>query len=222
MITLRINGSPFAGNITGLRTMEELVELVRASIDPELVLTQILINDQDLTDADWRVPLSVQGDAVIDVTTGTVRSYTEDRLLASMPVAQRILREFAESRASLQQGSTAIGNSQLSTAVTDLNAFIGWMASVLNQAPDVTQAQVEKYNALVGRLHEICKQLLQQQLYQSWWALASSLQNQLEPEIGHLVQFCAELIPSQGEITNSISQSIGSIDSSSISGAERR
>lgn len=190
MITVRLDGAPWQQNISGVRTMGELVEFVKSNIDPEKIITSLSINGQDLTDGDWRAPLSIQGENVLDVTTGSAESYVVDRLQIAVELVQEITEEFSRARESYQQGGSRDGNVGLNKAVSDLRAFLDWYYSVLSLIPGGNRVNLDGFRAEVGEVTKICEQLLQQQLYQSWWALGQTLQSKLEPKLGELKSFC--------------------------------
>ncbi len=191
MIRLMVDGQDWSSKISGVRTMPELVELVKANIDPEKIVTAMAINGQNLTDADWRAPLVVQGESQMEILTGSKESYVQDRLGVAISVVEEIIEEFHRARSLYQDGVSREGNMSFSKAVGDLRAFFNWYFSVLDLANTKAESQKETFKSQVSEISSVCEQMLQQQMYQSWWALGQTLEAKLEPQLGTLKTSCA-------------------------------
>ena len=193
MITVKVDGSVWGHDLGGINSMPDLIEFIKANIDPEKIITTLLISGRDLSEVDWRVPLSVQGDSTLEVTTDSQRNYVTDRLMAAQEYAEYITNEFAVARESFQNGKTEDGNRGLSRAVNDLNAFLAWYGTVLQMLPEDWKSYIENFTVQVEGLSKICEQILQQQLYQSWWAVGETVQNELEPRLTNMKSACGML-----------------------------
>ncbi|MCB0359477.1 MAG: hypothetical protein KDD44_07565 [Bdellovibrionales bacterium] len=203
MVTVRINGEESLPSIDRIGTMGDLVEFVKANIDPDEIIVGLQLQGKDLSDADWRVPLSVQGDAVLDVTTGTRGEYLDDRLKSAPEILEAIVTQLAESREFFQNGNNERGNELFSKTADDMRAFFGWYSSVLSLLPDHADQHTEAMNQVVEAVGETCEKLVQQQLYHSWWALGETIESRLEPQLGELRAICERLATSWSDASGS-------------------
>ena len=190
MVKVEINGTEFSSDLASIKTMAELVELIKASIDPDVIITSLSIEGKELSEADWRTPLSVQGEAVLEVTTGSRETYVSERLALAGLYMEQIVAEFVEVRENFRSGTTTDGNSNLVQAVEDLRAFLAWYNTVQSLLPESNTDDRQSFLGFVDELTSICEQLVQQQLYQSWWALAQTIETKLEPLLLKLQEFC--------------------------------
>lgn len=194
MIQVTLDGSPLEMNLQQTKTMPELVELIKSTIDPQSVISSILINGHELSDVDWRVPLNVQGDAVVEFGTKSKDDFVSDRVEKSLLYVDHIINEFAHTRSCFQEGLSKEGNQALVTAVDDMRAFLNWYCTLLAMLP--VGSSENQYKLFIHQIDEIkrtCEQLIQQQLYQSWWALGETIQTRLEPQLESLRGCCQGL-----------------------------
>ena len=192
MMNVQIDGTPFQGNIADIKTMGDLLELIKASIDPDTMITVIEFNGEALTDADWNAPLNQQNGRVLDVRTGTKRAYVGERLAASAAILEQIENEFADAGNSYRGGFSPDGNSKLSHAVDDLGAFVQWYNGLLTM-DEVLENQRVEFMSKVDALQKICEQIVQQQLYNSWWVLAETINTRLNPKLQEMRGLCSEV-----------------------------
>lgn len=190
MVKVKIDGQDSDSEIGHISTMADLVEFVKASIDPDTIIVDLKLEGRELSDADWRVPLSVQGDSVLEVTTGSRDNYVTQRLSSAPDYMYQIKAEFEAARTFFKDGSNEKGNTAFKGAIDDLRAFLGWYSAVLSMLPDDSVVAIETFNAGCQDLTVVCEQLVQQQLYQSWWALGETIASQLEPKLQELKEVC--------------------------------
>ena len=73
-------------------------------------------------------------------------------------------------------------------AVKDLNAFLKWYSIVIETSSDVKNRFDQSIAPYLSELTKICEQLVQQQLYNSWFAIGDTIEGQLEPLLKNLKQ----------------------------------
>jgi len=196
MVSVQIDGQPLGIDISGAKTMGELVELVKSQIDPDSVVESLTIEGRQLTDSDWRAPLNVQGSSVLEVTTSSREAFVASRLEQAPEFVRLITESFAKARQAFQQGDQTVGNNLLNSSVNDLKAFFQWYDIVL-EAGAISDADKARIVGNVQELAQTCEQLVQQQLYNSWWALGESLESKLEPQLNELCQSCESFAQSR-------------------------
>jgi len=183
-----INGQESAINGTGLPKMADVVELIKASIDPAHMITQLLLDGKELADNDWSAPCGALETAIVEVETDTPERFVEDRLSRASAVVQACYMEFRDARKSFQAGDMQRGNQQLMKAVNTARAFFEWYGVIFELVPAPQRPNYD-ISAQVSEISAICKRICQQQLYQSWWALGETLEKELEPRLDKLEDF---------------------------------
>jgi len=189
MVSVQINGetAPIQANNCG--QMAEVVELIKSVIDPEHMITSILLNGEQFEDSDWSRSMNTLDTALIEVETGNQHEFVFDRLVRSDQIVQSCLLEFRGARGKFQSGQSVEGNKQLVEAVQALQAFFQWYGTLVELLPEENRIAFDLTEE-VNEISETCKSICQQQLYQSWWALGESLEQKLEPQLETLVERC--------------------------------
>lgn len=188
MVGIRINGEEAAVQTGGLQRVSDLIELIKASIDPEHMITSIRVDGREIADADWFSSLGQHGTAIFEFDTDTPENYFVSRMSASGEIIRLIYIDFRDSRKLFQQGDMFQGNRKLAVAVNSLKAFFEWYASMVDLAPEADRPRYQLTD-FMNEIAESCKRICQQQLYQSWWALSESLEKDLEPKLDKLEDF---------------------------------
>lgn len=189
MVSVRINGEDAALRADGLGSISEVIELIKASIDPEHMITNIFLNGNELSDADWGARTNQFQAVMLEVETGKPAEFVRSRMALAWQVVGSIAEEFRDARKSFQAGMMVPGNKSLMTAVKTARAFFEWYGSMLALVPEVEKPRYD-ITAHVEAIADICKRLCQQQLYQSWWALAETISKDLEPRLDQLELEC--------------------------------
>jgi hypothetical protein len=190
MISVKVDSQDFPADISHLRTMGDLVELIKATIDPDSIITSMALAGQPITEADWQAPLTSHAQGVLEIATGEKKQYISDRLASAEHYLFQILDEFNQASAKYGEGSSNEANTLLSTAVEDLLAFINWYLALLSVDPISFKDEIESFNVYIKDIQVICEQLVQQQMFQSWTALGETIRTKLEPELSNLKRFC--------------------------------
>lgn len=168
---------------TKLGSVANLVELVKVSIDPERIITDIMVNGELLSDKDWKKTLTGYGDALIEVSTGSRMRYIKDRLIISSKYLRRIISDFSSARRLYQNGNYFSANKELKICVQNLDAYISWYATLLavDKSTDrqFTNLILDKVQAIKSN----CQKITQLMLYNSWWIVGETIESELEPQL---------------------------------------
>lgn len=189
MAKLRINGSDSDLPVSSVPRVVDLVELVKAHIDPDHMITEILWNGRELEESDWYAATSTLGDVELDIFTGSPVDFVSSRLVQAADVVKACVLDFQDARKFFQDGDMATGNKRLSVAVNTLKAFFEWYGSLLELMPEERRAQFD-ITTKMSEISETCKRACQHQLYSSWWALGETIEKDLEPKLTNLEGFC--------------------------------
>ena len=95
MITVKVDGQVLPLELSGIRTMGELVELIKMNIDPDSVISARTIGGRDLVESDWRAPLSVHGGARLEIATATKQQFLRLKMLVILNAA-KICRAYTQ------------------------------------------------------------------------------------------------------------------------------
>lgn len=193
MITVNIDGHPVITDTSSIKSMADLVEVIKANIDPDTIITELRLQGRELTEADWRVPLSVQGDSTLEVLTGTKEEFVLARLEIAVDYIGQIAENFSTTGQLYKDGKIDDANMALGRSVNDLQAFLGWYATVLEILPPSAEQWKQQYGSQLTDLAQTCEQLVQQQLYQSWWALGETISGKLDGRLNALKALVEQL-----------------------------
>lgn len=186
MTTVRINGEDSGLSTAGLSRVTDVVELIKNTIDPDHMIVTILLDGRELDEEDWTAPISSVATSIFEIETGTPESFVASRMEIAPGILDSTLQAFQSSRESFKDGKMNEGNLRLKDAVTTLQAFFEWYTSMVNLVPEEQKADFD-LGVELDDVVETCKKICQQQLYQSWWALGETLENELEPRLGQLL-----------------------------------
>jgi hypothetical protein len=184
-----INGEESGIRTEGLNTVADLIELIKTVIDPEHMITALLLDGNELKETDWAAGINNFKDSVLEVQTGAPRQFVADRLAESSGIVGKCFIVFRNCRKLFQDGKMEEGNRQLVEAVSALKAFFEWYSTIMALVPQNERSQYD-ITEHVNALSEACKKICQQQLYQSWWALGETLKDELEPRLDKLEDQC--------------------------------
>jgi hypothetical protein len=190
MAQVRINGEESRYGENGSVKVVDLVELIKTQIDPEHIITDIFVNGQELTENDWTASVQNFGQtAVIEVSTGEPQAYVAERLSKSADIVRACFIDFRDARKFFQAGDSTNGNKKIGVAANTLKAFFEWYQTMLELMPETRR---ERFNLTeqIKDISECFKKACQHQLYQSWWALGETIQQELEPKLDKLEDFC--------------------------------
>ena len=189
MVSVRINGEDAALKADGLGSIAEVIELIKASIDPEHMITNLNLNGKELAESDWSATTNQFDTVMLEVETGTPSEFVRVRLGMAWEIARSLFNEFRDARKAFQTGNMMAGNKKLINAVNTARAFFEWYGSMLNLVPEANRGSYN-ISPQVIEISEVCKRLCQQQLYQSWWAIGETLEKDLEPKLDALEDCC--------------------------------
>ena len=189
MVSVRINGEDSSIRTDGLSQFTDVVELIKSVIDPEHIITGILIDGRELEETDWVANPSQFSTSIVEVLTDTAENFVTFRLCNAAEVVRECALQFVDAREKFQAGNMQDANQSLGTAVNTLQAFFEWYGTLMELLSPADQAKFDLTQP-VEEISEVCKRICQQQLYQSWWALGETLQNDLEPKLEGLERTC--------------------------------
>ncbi len=194
MLQIQVNGQQSGLRAATLPRMTDVVELIKNSIDPQHIITDLKINGRDMTEADWQgTPNQFATTDVLEVATATPNEFIRQRTEVTPNLIENTFILFRSARQSFQAGDNDEGNKILSIAVRDLKAFFEWYSLLQSVVPVSDRAKYD-ISAQVEKITETCKEICQQQMYQSWWALGKAIQEKLEPSLDSLELYFRKMV----------------------------
>ena len=189
MIRVRVNGNYTDVPMASVPRFTDLLEFIKSQIDPDHMITSLLLDGTELTDDQWNQNVATLIGDTLDVVTGHPESYVADRMQDASRVVRSCFYEFRAARKGFQDGDTVTGNKRLKVAVDTLKAFFEWYGTLVQLVSETKRERLD-ISPQVLEISESCKKICQQQLYQSWWALGESLEKDLEPKLDKLEDAC--------------------------------
>jgi hypothetical protein len=189
MIRVKVNGNYWDVAVSSINRFTDLIELIKAQIDPEHMITAVLIDGRELSDEDWSRAVSALTGDTLEIETGRPEQYVADRIQEASSVVRAVFHEFRDARKAFQDGDTNVGNKRLKVAVDTLKAFFEWYGTIVQLVSETKREKLD-ISSQVVEISETCQKICQQQLYQSWWALGESLEKDLEPKLDRLEDAC--------------------------------
>lgn len=193
MIQVKVNEQNLMADVSSLKTLGDIIELVKAMIDPDDIITNMLISGKVIVDADWRSPLTAFQNDTLEFSTGDRNEYVRQRFHAAEGFVSHIIEEFSRAADIYKQGASENANQTLAYSVDDLLAFINWYMSILAFFPHGMEKETEEFDSQVKELQVICEKIVQQQMFYSWWALGEMLKTELIPQLVSLKEFCIKV-----------------------------
>ncbi len=192
MVAVRINGETSGITGEGVTRLTDLIELIKASIDPDHMITDIKVDGRELEESEWFANVAQFGTAIIEVDTSTPAQFVRERLSTAAEVVDNCYQQFRGARKAFKNADWQGGNQRLLGASTTMSAFFDWYGTMLELVPPEKKPNYD-INPQVNEIIDVCKRICQQQLYQSWWALGETIENELEPKLDQLEDFCSKM-----------------------------
>ena len=189
MLVIKINGTDSGIKPASVSRFTDLVELIKASIDPDHMITAIKVNGVEADDKIWATSVNPADSITIDVETGAPEAFVKEKMAGAPEIIKSCYMEFRDARKSFQGGNMLEGNQALARAVNTAKSFFDWYAAIVQLISAEKRSRYD-ITTQVNEISEICKKICQQQLYQSWWALWETLEKELEPKLDKLEDFC--------------------------------
>ncbi len=189
MVAIRLNGKDSSVRTDGLSRISDLIELIKSMIDPEHMITGILLDGRDLDDAHWEMSPTQFTTSILEIETGTPERFVAERMSQASDIVKTCYYEFRDARKAFQDSNMQIGNQALIKGTNILKAFFEWYTTMADLVPADKRGRFD-ISSQTAEITDVCKQICQQQLYQSWWALSETLEKELEPRLDKLEDFC--------------------------------
>lgn len=185
---IRINEKDVEIDGQHLPRLLDMIELVRSYIDPDHMITEIVIDGKPIKEEQWGAAPASFINSIIEFTTDLPRNYVCERLAEAPEIAQALYFKFRDSRKTFSIGDSCSGNEKLAIAARTLHDFLHWYHTIVQlvEGDDRERFSIEGF---IKDLTSISEILSKHQLYQSWWAIGETIQRQLEPKLEELEDF---------------------------------
>lgn len=190
MVQIQLDGKPLVIEQSSAKTLGDVVELIKSNIDPDTIITSLLLEGGSLAEADWFAPLVQQNGKRLDVTTGTKRDFLTDRLSVANEFLTAVTAKFSDVERLFDNGLNLAGSSALSKAIKDLHSYINWYFGVLELDPKLRATVFVELSGDIDELKVICEQLFQHQLFNAWQGISGTIKDRLIPQLGKFAQSC--------------------------------
>lgn len=181
MVQILVDDTELSLEAATLGTVGELIEYVKSSIDPDAIILSLTRDEEPLSEADWKCPLSSLSQSQVRITTGSRTTFYQDRLQLTGAIAETLSDTFAEIAKLFKTGMQNNAHEAFATSLEDLNAFVGWFYSILSMDEQIFATELSDFTQMVEEFKGTCMFLQQQQLKQSWWAIGDIIEQQIIP-----------------------------------------
>jgi hypothetical protein len=175
MLQIMVDKTELKLEISRMRTMGELVEYIKSSIDPDTIILSLTRDEEPLTDNDWSVPLNSFGESKVEITTGSKMEFVQDRLRMSESIVDQIYESFTDLSKLFKHGMENQAHDSFAHSLNDLNAFVGWLYSVFSVDAELFGKEILEFEGLVEDLKMICVDIQRYQMQQAWWNVGDVL-----------------------------------------------
>lgn len=158
-----------------LRTVGELIEYIKTSIDPDAIILSLTKDDEPLNDSDWMMPLQAFNESRFDITTGSKNDFIKQRLEMVDDLIEELYLNFSEIIKLFKHGAEQEAHEPFSATLNDLNAFVGWLHSIYSVDEETFQLEASQYEKVIEDLKIACVDIQSYQIQQSWWNLGDVL-----------------------------------------------
>lgn len=189
MVQILVDDTELSLEAATLGTVGELIEYVKSSIDPDAIILSLTRDEEPLSEADWKCPLSSLAQSQVRITTGSRTTFYQDRLQLTGAIAETLAETFSEIAKLFKTGMQNNAHEAFATSLEDLNAFVGWFYSILSMDEQIFAADLKEFTQMVEEFKGTCMLLQQQQLKQSWWAIGDIIELQVIP----LIERCKDI-----------------------------
>ncbi|HMO16822.1 MAG TPA: hypothetical protein PKA63_03105 [Oligoflexia bacterium] len=179
MVQILVDDAELPIEHSALGTISELVEYVKSSIDPDAIILSLTKDDEPLSEADWKCPLSSFSKSLVRITTGSRSTFYQDRLQLSGAISETLIATFRDIADHYKTGRQNSAHEVFATSLEDLNAYVGWLYSILSMDEVLFKSELEKFGNLIDNFKKTCLKLQQEQISQSWSAIGDVLELQV-------------------------------------------
>lgn len=190
MVSVLVDGEEHFAGQSGARSMDELIELVKASIDPDAMITGVLLSGQKLSEQDWTRPVMTMNGETLEILTGTKEEFVQQRLATAPQVVQHLIALLEETANLFEVSASFEGSEKFKQAIDEFQAFLGWFSTLFSLKPVALDGKEEQFVTIVTALTTTSEELLQQQLHQSWWAISETIRRTLIPQLREMEAYC--------------------------------
>ena len=183
MIQITVDGQPTLPNIGQIKNMCELVELIKAAIDPDKMISSMTIDKRELSDDDWKRSLSSFTGGALEIVTDLRENYVRTRVTQAPTYLQQITDRITNTRTLYQAGNSFQANQEFKVAVADLSAYMNWYLTLLSLDKQIDSAYMDHMVDHIEEIGRTCQAIVNYMLYNSWWAVADTLEKNLEPQL---------------------------------------
>lgn len=183
MVNVTIDTGENVGDVSSVKTMGELVELVKTTIDPVRMITSITLNGKSIEESDWRLPLSIHGAGQLAFETSSKEDFLEERIKGAPDILEQVISSFTAVSEGFRDNDSAQTNEKFASALEDLEAFINWYLAVVEVDSKIDPNYLESFSGLLNEMSAICDGMVRDMMTAKWADVAKAIDLQLVPKL---------------------------------------
>ena len=196
MVQINIDTGENLGDISSVKTMNELVELVKSTIDPLRMISGITLNGQIIKESDWRLPLSIHGNGVLGFETCSREEFLNERIKGAPEILDKISANLKDVSGKFRSGDSMGGNESFAGSIADLEAFVKWYMAVIEVDPSISPSYLDSFSSLMDEMSEVCERMVRNMMTAKWSEVAGSIDLELIPKLEKIRVKAAEFAQS--------------------------
>jgi hypothetical protein len=175
MPNIMVDNTELNLEVSKLRTVAELVEYIKSSIDPDSIILTLTKDDEPLSENDWIMPLQSFRQSKFKITTGSKGEFVRERLEMVDAVINEMYDSFSRISKLFKHGVEDEAHEPFAQSLNDLNAFVGWLHSVYSVDEEIFGQEISEFEIIIEELKNSCVDVQSFQMQQSWWNLGDVL-----------------------------------------------
>jgi hypothetical protein len=175
MLQVMVDNTELDIEVSRLKTISELVEYIKSSIDPDTIILSLTKDNHPLSENDWVMPLQAFKESKVEIKTGSKESFINERLNMVDSISDELYDKVSEVSKLFRHGAEDEAHEPFAAVLNDLNAFVGWLYSVYMIEKEMFSDEIANFHEIVDEMKSACFDLQSYQMQQSWWNLGDIL-----------------------------------------------
>jgi hypothetical protein len=158
-----------------LGTVGELIDYIKANIDPDAIILSLTKDESPLSDNDWLMPLASFKESKFEIVTGSKVDFIRNRLEMVDSLVMEICENISNISNSFKRGLENQAHESFASSLNDLNAFVTWLHSIYLIDEEMFSSNIKEFEKIIEDLKGTCLDIQTCQMQQSWWNLGDIL-----------------------------------------------
>jgi len=175
MLQVMVDNNELSFEASRLGTVGELIDYIKANIDPDAIILSLTKDESPLSDNDWLMPLASFKESKFEIVTGSKVDFIRNRLEMVDSLVMEICENISNISNSFKRGLENQAHESFASSLNDLNAFVTWLHSIYLIDEEMFSSNIKEFEKIIEDLKGTCLDIQTCQMQQSWWNLGDIL-----------------------------------------------